>query len=304
MTRGIFPKVLWAGSKRTSVVPLFLAAVVVSLVSAVFVFLLLDVSFATEQRFIGAQTNRFQFTCDFRRAAPIDPIVYPGKYGKSHRHLFFGGRVTKDSTYKQLREDGTTCTNSEHKTGYWIPTLRRNGEDVPVGETIAYYRAIEGTPTAGLEPLPRGVKIIAGHGDSTGPQYGYVDWGCGHSPSSDPGKDGRKNGYLAPVDCDPDSSNPDVKAVIHFPSCWTGAKDSADHRSHAAYPAGYPDDPGAWRCPEGYPVRTPRPDLSIRWRTSNGDNLRLSSGSIYSMHADIFEASNQREFQRLINQKL
>jgi len=92
--------------------------------------------------------------------------------------------------------------------------------------------------------------------------------------------------------------------VIHFPTCWSGAKDSPDHRSHAAYPVGYPEDPAAWRCPEGYPIRTPRLDLSIRWRTSNGDNLKLSSGSIYSMHADIFEASNQADFQRFIDTKL
>ena len=148
------------------------------------------------------------------------------------------------------------------------------------------------------------MRLIAGSGQSTGPQYGIVDWGCGSAPGSGAGSDGRTSGYLAPVDCDPHSANPYVKAVIHFPSCWTGAKDSSDHRRHAAYPVGYPEDAAAWRCPEGYPVRTPRLDLSIRWLTSNGDNLRLSSGSIYSMHADIFEASNQIDFQRLIDTKL
>ena len=258
---------------------------------------------AQDTRFVRAPTNSFQFNCDFRRAAPIDPIVYPGEYGTSHQHIFFGGRVKKDSTYQQLRNDDTTCTEKFHKTGYWTPALRRNGESVSVADASAYYRAVKGTPTADLEPLPRGVKIIAGSGQSTGAQYGYVDWGCGHDVGMT-GTDGRTNGWMAPVDCDKDSSNPLVKAVIHFPTCWTGAKDSADHKRHAAYPVGYPEDPAAWHCPAGYPIRTPRPDLSVTWRTSNGDSLRLSSGSIYSMHADIFEASSQREFQRLINQKL
>jgi hypothetical protein len=255
------------------------------------------------ERFVRAPHNSFSFRCDFRRSAPIDPIVHPGKYGISHQHLFFGGNVKKDSTYQQLRNDGTTCRKEFHKTGYWTPDLRRNGESVPVADAQTYYRSVKGTPTAALEPLPRGVKIIAGSAQSTGAQYGYVDWGCGLAPGTS-GTDGRKDGFLSPVDCNPNSSNPYVKAVIHFPTCWTGAKDSADHKSHAAYPVGYPDDPAAWRCPEGYPIRTPRPDLSVRWRTSNGDNLRLSSGSIHSMHADIFEASSQREFQRLINQRL
>jgi hypothetical protein len=260
---------------------------------------------AQDTKFVRAPRDAFVFNCDFRRAAPIDPIVYPGKYGVSHRHVFFGGKVTKDSTYQQLRRAGTTCEDSEHKTGYWIPALRRNGEEIPVIRTDAkfYYGVPEGTPTADLQPLPRGVKVIAGSGQSTGPQYGIVDWGCGKSPSGG-GSDGKKRGYLAPVDCDPDSSNPYVNLTVHFPSCWTGAKDSSDHKSHAAYPVGYPQDPAAWRCPEGYPIRTPRLDLTVRFRTSNADNLRLSSGSIYSMHADMFEASNQAEFQRLINTEL
>jgi hypothetical protein len=257
----------------------------------------------TLERFDRAPTNAFSFRCDFRRSAPIDPIVHPGEYGTSHQHIFFGGRVKKDSTYQQLRNDDTTCAKEFHKTGYWVPELYRNGESVPVADVQTYYRSIQGTPTADLEPLPRGVKIIAGSGKSTGAQYGYVDWGCGLAPGTT-APDGRMDGFLSPVDCDPDSSNPYVKAVIHFPTCWTGAKDSADHKSHAAYPVGYPEDPAAWRCPEGYPVRTPRPDLSIRWRTSNGDNLKLSSGSIYSMHADIFEASNQADFQRFIDTRL
>jgi hypothetical protein len=257
---------------------------------------------AQDTRFIRAPTNTFKFNCDFRRAAPIDPIVYPGQYGTAHRHLFFGGRVRKDSTYTQLRQSGTTCEDSEHKTGYWVPTLRRNGEEVPVRDATAYYRAVEGTPTADLQSLPRGVKMIAGSGQSTGPQYGIVDWGCGNSSTG--ANDGRTHGYLAPIDCDPDSSNPYVKVIVHFPSCWTGAKDSADHRSHGAYPVGYPQDPAAWKCPDGYSIRTPRLDLIVFWRTSNGDNLSLSSGSIYSMHADLFDASNRAEFQRRIDRRL
>jgi hypothetical protein len=257
----------------------------------------------TVERFDRAPTNAFSFRCDFRRSAPIDPIVYPGEYGTSHQHLFFGGNIKRDSTYQQLRNDDTTCFKDSHKTGYWVPELYRGGEPVPVADAQVYYRSIKGTPTADLEPLPRGVKIIAGSAQSTGAQYGYVDWGCGLAPGTS-GTDGREDGFLSPIDCDPDSSNPYIKALIHFPTCWTGATDSADHKSQAAYPVGYPEDPAAWQCPEGYPIRTPRPDLTIRWRTSDGDNLSLSSGSIYSLHADIFEASNQREFRRLIDNRL
>src|SRR5918998_5317540 len=132
----------------------------------------------TLERFHRAPTNAVSFRCDFRRSAPIDPIVHPGEYGTSHRHIFFGGNVKKGSTYQQLRNDDTTCAKESHKTGYWVPELYRNGESVPVADVQTYYRSIQGTPTADLEPLPRGVKIIAGSGHSTGAQYGYVDWGA------------------------------------------------------------------------------------------------------------------------------
>jgi hypothetical protein len=75
------------------------------------------VTSAEDARFIRAPSNAFLYNCNFRYAAPIDPIVHPGEYGTSHQHLFFGGNVTKDSTYEQLRAADTTCTDTRHKTG-------------------------------------------------------------------------------------------------------------------------------------------------------------------------------------------
>jgi hypothetical protein len=280
-----------------------LATVVVALLATLAT---TDGTEAQELRFERAPTNTFKVNCEPRPPKPIDPILYYGQTNSSHLHAPFGGVFDPYSDYRYLRAHGTTCNDDEHKSLYWNPTAEREttGKRIPATDLQAYYRAVKGTPTADLRPPPRGVKLIAGFGTATKPQYGVVDWGCGSRVGQPGGADGRKDGYLRPVDCDPNSSNPLIKAVIHFPNCFTGAIDSSDHRSHAAYPVGYPEDPAAWRCPDGYPIRSPRLDYSVRFATSDADNLALSSGPPESMHADWIHAANQARFQALIDAKL
>ena len=250
--------------------------------------------------FKRAGTTTFKINCGPRMPKPIDPIL---DVSDSHLHAPFGGRFTPETDYRYLRDHGTTCNDPEHKSAYWNPTAKRaaTGKAIHATDIQAYYRVPVGAAVYDLVPPPRGVELIAGFGTSTEPQYGVVDWGCGAQAGQGGGTDGRKNGYLRPIDCDPDSSNPLVKAVIHFPNCFTGAKTSADHRSHAAYPVGYPEDPAAWKCPPGYDIRTPRLDYSVRFATSDADGLVLSSGLPESMHADWIHAANQTQFQQKIN---
>ncbi len=59
-----------------------------------------------------------------------------------------------------------------------------------------------------------------------------------------------------------------LRAQIFFPSCWDGENlDSADHRSHMAYPTGPAHDNG--RCPESHPVHL----ISIFYETIFQTNL-------------------------------
>jgi hypothetical protein len=257
----------------------------------------------TPEMFHKADAKRFTINCDPRTPKPIDPIL---DVPDSHLHAPFGGRFDPQTDYRYLRDHGTTCNDPEHKSAYWNPTAERaaTGETIPATDIQVYYKSVVGTPTHDLVPPPRGVELIAGYGTSTEPQYGVVDWGCGSRADGQRGEDGRASGYLRPIDCDPDSSNPLVKAVIHFPNCFTGARTSADHRSHAAYPMGYPEDPAAWECPPGYDIRTPKLDYSVRFATSSADGLVLSSGPPESMHADWIHAANQNQFQQKIDQTL
>ena len=54
--------------------------------------------------------NNFYANCRFSHTNDDDPIVYPGRPGKSHRHTYFGNESTDaSSTPASLREAQTTC---------------------------------------------------------------------------------------------------------------------------------------------------------------------------------------------------
>ena len=53
-------------------------------------------------------------------------------------------------------------------------------------------------------------------------------------------------------------------------------------------------------CPAGYPVRLPQLSLNVHYHLPTVSGLTLSSGSIYSAHADFFNAWNQVVLARLV----
>ena len=91
----------------------------------------------------------------------------------------------------------------------------------------------------------------------------------------------------------PETCTGGLRAEVTFPSCWDGVNlDSADHKSHMAYPG--PD--GFWEsgaCPETHPVRLPTLFFEAIFRTHEvgmeaGDQLVYSFNdwSGYGFHGD------------------
>ncbi len=98
-----------------------------------------------------------------------------------------------------------------------------------------------------------------------------------------------------PVACPTGSHN---VLVIRFPDCWNGRDlDSTNHKSHMAYRV-------AGACPAGFPVRVPRLALNVHYQLPAVTGLTLASGSIYSTHADFFNAWNQAVLARLVRANL
>jgi hypothetical protein len=92
----------------------------------------------------------------------------------------------------------------------------------------------------------------------------------------------------------PDARGSFLRLHVRFPSCWDGRNtDSADHKSHMAYPR-------AGRCPSTHQVSVPQISLIYRYPTRGGEGFSLASGGQYSGHADFFNAWNPGALRRLV----
>ena len=233
----------------------------------------------------AAGDGEFFFPCPFSHRAMDDPIVFPGQPGASHMHDFIGNNSTDAySTAASLAAASTTCREPKDKSSYWFPSLIRNGDEVTPYKGQVYYRSlgVSGTP----KPFPFGLKIVQGDKTATSPQPNWENrefWMCGPGGTH----------HAEPPDC-PSTT---LMLQVRFPQCWDGQhRDSADHKSHMSYVHN-----GA--CPAGYPVLVPQVQIHAQWNIhdgASGARLSLASGSIYSMHADFFEAWNKTRLLDLI----
>jgi Domain of unknown function (DUF1996) len=227
---------------------------------------------ATEAR--GAS---FSVRCDFSHRASDDPIVFPGKPGAAHSHDFFGNESTDaNSTYESMLKAGTTCTRPLDTAGYWMPTVRWNGQILKPDRAVFYYRA-GGKDHRKVKPFEGGLKLIT---DS------HIKWRCGRGNDSD----------RAPRRC----SNNVLGVRFTFPDCSNGKLDSHDHMAHMAYAERIH---GEIRCPRSHPIPVPVLVMNVTFPlpTSRGP-VRLSSGGPSTAHADFFNAWNQEELRRLVSQ--
>lgn len=231
----------------------------------------------------------FQVSCWFSHTNADDPIVYPRQPGAAHQHEFFANRTTDAfSTEANLVGKATTCSRQGDTAAYWVPAVLNNGRRVAPDRIIAYYRTSRIRDLSSIRPFPKGLKMIAGSAAATAakPQPTTItNWHCG---------DGVVGTPWVPTAC----PNEALTLRIEFPNCWNGKTlDSADHKSHMAY-AGVN---GVRGCPSSHPVPVPSLHLNFRWKIPGSlAGVRLSSGSVYTGHADFFNAWNQAAQAQLV----
>ncbi|HEX6310583.1 MAG TPA: DUF1996 domain-containing protein [Acidimicrobiia bacterium] len=217
-----------------------------------------------------ATGGQFAVECDYSHSARVDPIVWPGRSGRSHRHDFFGASaVDADSTGAALVGSPTTCRQRADTAAYWAPSLLRQGRPVEPAGVTAYYRVAPGVDPADVVAYPLGLAAVAGDAGATGPQpTGVVGFGCGRG--------GPVSGRVP--------SCPETKPLelrVTFPDCWDGEHlDSDDHHSHLAYS-------GRDGCGGEHPVALPRLTLVVHYPMSgDASDVALSSGAPHTAHAD------------------
>jgi hypothetical protein len=222
--------------------------------------------------------HEFQADCSFTQNRPDDPIVYPGLPGASHMHTFVGNTTTNAaSTLTSLLAGGTSCTNPHDKSAYWFPSFYKGDQLIqPTGLQVIYYKSgiLEYWR---VQNFPQGLRFVVGSPSSTLEQFrdspGAVEgFECGNISHS----------WDIPASC---VAGTQVNVRFQAPSCWDGVHlDSADHKSHMAYPTG-------GYCPATHPVPVPMLEFKIAFPAS-GDlsQARLASGRGYSWHYDFFNA--------------
>jgi hypothetical protein len=231
------------------------------------------------------QGVNFIGNCRFSHRAPDDPIVSPEKPGASHDHSFVGNRTTNAfSTLDSLLGGRTTCRRSGETAAYWMPTLYVDGSAVAPTEATIYYRR---RTLKSVTAPPAGFKMIAGDSMASAPQgQGVTFWNCGlavNLPASS-----------APPAC-PAGRGSALRLHVTFPSCWNGVSlDSPNHKQHVAYPMN-------GRCPSGYDVAIPQISLIYRYPVTGSHGFALASGSVYSAHADFFNAWDQNALAGLVD---
>ncbi|AVT33987.1 MULTISPECIES: DUF1996 domain-containing protein [unclassified Plantactinospora] len=230
----------------------------------------------------------FLADCPYSHRLPDDPIIYPGLPGASHMHSFFGATTTNAYTnLADLLNSNTTCNPRVDVSSYWVPTLY--ADNVPVEPAIVtFYYLGEGVRSdivANTQPLPLGLRIVAGNARATGPDSTTISrWSCLHAGHVGASKDF--------VNC---PSGTMLESYLDFPQCWNGRDlDSPDHKSHMAYPVNQ-------ACPPSHPVAVPKLRQVLRYPVSgNPARFRLASGGGFTMHGDFFNAWPEAEMLRRV----
>jgi hypothetical protein len=233
----------------------------------------------------------FLLTCKFSHAAPDDPIVLPGLPDRSHDHTFVGNVSTNAySTPASLAGRRTTCSDTGDLSSYWAPTLYVAGVPVSPLDVTIYYRRLT---TAPVQPFPRGLEMVAGNSHAVTAQSAKVtEWYCGVLKSAFYGPMRRPTS--ATVAGLPACAAPtNLELQVNFPDCSDGQATSRDHRSHMAYSAG-------GRCPASHPIPVPAISLILRYPPITSANVFLSSGGVYSGHADFMDAWKPTALRRLV----
>lgn len=256
-----------------------------------------------------ASVGAFRTTCSLATFRFDDPIVYPGRPGASHLHMFFGNTaVNASSTPATLTAAGnSTCRGGTlNRSAYWVPALidTRTGAAVAPSDVTVYYKTGYNMPVTAIKAAPAGLRMIAGDRSATTRQQ-FVSWTCrppngSYSPEQATVPGSCAVGYT-------------VRLTLTFPQCWDGVNlDSPDHKRHMSYPIYRSSQKSG--CPASHPVAIPEitelfdwkvtaAGASAFWRLASDMYTAASAGGL-SAHADWMNGWNPATMQTFVTQCL
>lgn len=267
----------------------------------------------------GDGVGAFRTECDYSHMNFDDPIVYPGRPGASHLHVFFGNTGTDaSSTDASIATSGnSTCEGGiANRSAYWVPALIDTRTNAPIEphnpsagggdpEFMSYYKRgyFPGITNEMIQNIPQGLRIISGATTfaSADPYPGLGQWARERSTTW---SCNGSSGNTIPSGC---AGAQRLDLSVAFPQCWDGVNlDSADHRSHMAWPAQN-------GCPASHPVVLPQLTVNVHYEIPAGTDpardWRLSS-DMYdpatgapgaSLHSDFIAGWDPGHFDRAMD---
>lgn len=131
-------------------------------------------------------TGSFRTVCEFSHMNQDDPIVFPGQKGAAHLHTYFGNKGTNfSSTMASIARTGaTTCRGGTvNRSAYWLPSMidTRQGRPLaPANANIYYKSGYHSMPLTRIQPIPAGLRMIAGNMHARGPNR-TPPWDSSHN---------------------------------------------------------------------------------------------------------------------------
>lgn len=246
-----------------------------------------------------------------------DPIVFPNIKGAAHAHVFYGNNAVnyQTNTVSLVKNCSSSFPGGvANCTGYWMPAFIDTATDTAImPDSIGiYYKAGDNAHIGLVEPVPQGLKIIAGNPAATSAagQTDSISFSC----ESRDGSPILQSSTL--INCSGDKYRY-IKLSVDFPFCvadngFGGMQlDSTNHRSHLI-----PANLVAPRLPNGctsaFPHRIPfitqiagfpiEPGQNTAtWRLSS-DNYSAALPGAASAHADWWGGWKTYWINRIVDQ--
>jgi hypothetical protein len=245
--------------------------------------------------------GEFRISCGFSHFAFDDPLVFPGRRGASHLHMFFGNtRTSAFSTRDSIINSGnSTCSGGIlNRSAYWVPAMiDTTGKPLVPDSALWYYKSANVNGSL-MNPVPPGLSMIAGNASAKSVETndGRFWFHCESDPDYT---------YRRPWIRNCNGTDDILHVFISFKQCWDGVNlQVSDNKRHMADPITFD------ACPSTHPYAIPEIALNIHWKVPAGvdtSKWRLSSDAYskdlpsgYSMHADFMSGWNKDAMNTMV----
>jgi len=271
----------------------------------------------TSTFFEGNGVHQFNVKAFESHRGKSDPIVFPCQRNIGHEHTFFGNATVNGHSTTSTMFGATTTANPIAQLGneyigdfsaYWVPTLIVGNTRPKMIQNSIYYSNPAGNyhlkngrndftrpPIEQVQPFPLGLRMIAGtaNGNTRNTISNKTHWtiSCPNQPLIT-----IRRGTNIQSFSDRSIRNCTVRMFIRFPGWWDGQHLSKPDNSHMSYTK-----------TATHTIPVPSITYVIPYKIKSNHkiaDIRLASGSIWSLHGDFWNVWDPTMLEFLVNRTI